>query len=207
MNASCGQTTMHRIVVVALGLIGLTSCSLLSSPSTDKITAVLSKMSADTPTREPSRLTLLVYPAETKPPYDTTQMAYSVRPYEVAYFRDHQWGATPSQMLQPLLVRTLETTHHFRAILTPPYTGPYDYSLETEVVALVQDFTPERAVLQLVLRLRLADGATGELLANREISLREPMQQRTPYAGVVAANDATATALREIAQFVLDNAH
>ncbi len=134
-------------------------------------------------------------------------MAYSLRPYEVAYFRDHQWGATPSQMLQPLLVRTLESTRYFRAILTPPYTGPYDYSLETEVVALVQDFAAQPAVLQLVLRLRLADGATGQFVANREISLREPLHERTPYAGVVAANDAAAAALRQTAQFVLENAH
>jgi cholesterol transport system auxiliary component len=30
------------------------------------------------------------------------------------------------------------------------------------------------------------------------------MRQRTPYAGVVAANDAVAKALRELAEFVIE---
>ena len=39
-----------------------------------------------------------------------------------------------------------------------------------------------------------------------EIVVIEPMSQRSPQAGITAANRATGKALREVAQFVLDNA-
>lgn len=168
--------------------------------------AVLTKLPSDIPRRASSAVTLLVFPPEAKAEYDTARMAYSRGPYEIDYFQHHQWGATPSQMLQPLLVRTLESTGYFKTVLTPPYTGSYSYSLRTEIVELVQDFASEPAVLRLSLRLRLSDDATSRLVAANDITVREPMQQKTPEAGVLAANDAAAKALREIARFALEKA-
>lgn len=196
-----------RVILVALGITALAGCALVAPPRTEGTTAMLNKMPAEIPRRERGAVTLLVFPPDARPPYDTTQMAYSIRPYEIAYFRDHQWAATPSQMLQPLLVRTLESTGHFKAVVTPPYADRHSYSLRTEIVELVQDFAAEPAMLRLSLRLRLSDEATGRLVATDEISLREPMPQTTPYAGVVAANEATARALRELAGFVLERMH
>jgi cholesterol transport system auxiliary component len=195
-----------RAIGLALAM-SLTGCALVSAPESESSTAVLSKMPAQIPRRKPGPVTLLVLPPEAKPVYDTTQMAYSLRPDELAYFRHHEWGATPSQMLQPLLVRTLEATGYFRAVLTPPYASRYRYSLRTEIVELVQDFAAEPAALRLSLRLRLSNDATGQPVAAREISLREPLQQRSPSAGAAAANEATAKALQEIAEFVLEKAH
>jgi cholesterol transport system auxiliary component len=44
------------------------------------------------------------------------------------------------------------------------------------------------------------------VVAIKEVSIREPMLKKTPYAGVVAANEATAKALLELTRFVLDKA-
>jgi cholesterol transport system auxiliary component len=181
-----------------------TGCALLSPPDAARTTAVLSKMPAEVPRRDARPVTLLVFSPDTSPLYDTTQIAYTLRPYEVAYFSRHQWGETPSQMLQPLLVRTLEATGYFSAVLTPPYAGRYSYALRTEILQLTQDFTSDPAAVQLSLRLRLTDDATGRLVATKEISVREPMQQKTPQAGIAAANEATAKALQQAAQFVLE---
>jgi len=182
-------------------------CAFLSPPDAEPTTAVLSKMPTEVPRRNSRPITLLVFPPETSPVYDTTQMAYTLRPYEVAYFSRHEWGQTPSRMLQPLLVRTLEATGYFTAVLTPPYAGRYSYALRTEILQLTQDFTSDPAALQLSLRVQLTDNATGRLVATKEISVREPMQQKTPYAGVVAANEATAKALQQVAAFVLEKAN
>lgn len=195
-----------RVFAITLGMASVAGCALLSPPDTKGVTAVLSKMPAELPRRESRPVTLLVLPPDTNPVYDTTQMAYTLRPYEVAYFRDHQWGETPSQMLHPMLVRTLESTGYFSVVLKPPYAGRYTYALRTEILELTQDFTSEPAVLRLSLRLQLTDDATGRLAATKEISLREPMQQKTPYAGVLAANEAIAKALQEAARFVLEKA-
>ena len=57
----------------------------------------------------------------------------------------------------------------------------------------------------LVLRFQLTDYEPKQVGATKEITVREPMQQKTSYAGVIAANRATADALRQAAEFVLEN--
>ena len=168
--------------------------------------AMLDTLPGALPERERRPLTLLVFTPEAKSMYDTTQMAYSREPHQIAYFRRHQWAEPPSRMLQPLLLKTLEATRYFSAVLTPPYAGRYSYALRTEIVELLQDFTSDPAVFRLSLRLRLSDDAVSRVVATKEIALREPMSQRTPEAGVAAANQAAAKALQQVAGFVLENA-
>jgi len=200
------RSAMLGVVGIALS-VSVSSCALLSPAKIDIQKEVLSKMPLELPQQEAHAVTLLVFPPETKPIYDTTQMAYTTQAYQIAYFSQYEWGETPSQMLQPLLVKTLQNTHYFSAVLMPPYTGHYTYALRTEILELVQDFTSEPASVQLSLRLQLTDDTTHRLIGTKDISLREPMPQKTPYAGVVAANDATAKALQEVASFVLKNMH
>lgn len=195
---------LARVLVAAMVAAAVSGCALLAPAKPEANKAILSKIPLDLPQRERHAATLLVFVPDTRPAYDTTQMAYSVRAYQIAYFGQNEWGETPSQMLQPLLVRTLENTHYFTAVLTPPYAGRYSYALRTDILELTQDFSATPATLQLSLRFQLSDGATNRIIATTEVSLREPMQQRTPYAGVVAANDATAKALQQLAKFVLE---
>ena len=72
-------------------------------------------------------------------------------------------------------------------------------------MALRQNFTSEPATLELNLRVQLTAEASDHVIGTREISVREPMRERTPCAGTVAANDATARALKELAEFVRAN--
>lgn len=167
---------------------------------------MLNKMPAELPQRASNGAVLLVFPPQTRPIYDTTEMAYSTQPYEIAYFSQHEWAETPAQMLQPLLVRTLQNTRFFSAVLAPPYPARYNYALRTEIRELIADFTSEPAALQLSLRFQLSEGATDRIVAIKEVSIREPMREKTPYAGVVAGNDASAKALLELATFVLEKA-
>jgi hypothetical protein len=82
-------------------------------------------------------------------------MAYTSKPHEVAYYREREWVETPSQMLHPLLVRTLENTHSFSAVLVPPYAGRYTHALRTQILELIQDFTSQPPTVVLSLRVRL----------------------------------------------------
>jgi len=192
----------------ALGVVtvclAVTSCALLSPPPKVIVQkSVLTEVPPDLPQRMDRGDTVLVYPPKTAPPYDTTQMAYSTRPHEVAHFTEREWGATPSQMLYPLVVRTLENTHAFRAVLTAPFTKRYTYALRTEILELIQDFESDSASSVLTLRFQLTDYAADRVVATKEVSVREPMHERNSYAGVIAANQATAKALREMARYVL----
>lgn len=198
---------MRRLCLVCIGLTAplLAGCSLLLPPRPEPIRAMLSEVPNDVAHKPMHAVSLLVLPPETSPAYDTTRMAYTARPYQLAYFRDHEWAETPGQMIQPLLVHTLQQTGFFRAILMPPESGPTNYAFRTEILELVQDYAVSPPVLRLALRLQLF-GASGQTVASRDLAVQETMREATPYAGVVAANDALARALRQAAQFVLDSA-
>jgi cholesterol transport system auxiliary component len=188
----------------ALSLSLVSGCALLAAPPAEPGKAMLNKMPAQVPQRAAGAAVLLVLPPQTTPPYDTTLMAYTVKPYEVAYFSQHEWAATPTDMLQPLIVRTLEHTGSFKAVVVPAYTGPYSYALRTEVQELIADFSAAPAALQLTLRLQLTEGATGRVVAVKDIRIREPLQDQTPNTRIVAANEAVAKVLLELATFVLE---
>jgi cholesterol transport system auxiliary component len=185
----------------------LTACSVLSAPMSEPATAVLIKLPVPIQMTRASghHPTLLVLQPEVSPAYDTTRMAYSVKPYEIGYFRDNQWAGTPGQMIHPLLVQALQQTEFFGGVLNSPQDARSDYTLHTEVTELVQDFTVSPPVLRLFLHLQLFD-ASGQAIAGRDISEHEVMHGMTSDAGVDAANDAVADALRESAKFAISSA-
>ena len=194
----------RRVPGVVTACLAVTGCALLSTPpkvSVDR--AVLSEVPQQVPQRTSRGDTILVFPPKTTPLYDTTQMAYSTQPHEIAYFSEREWGETPSQMLYPLVVRTLEDTQAFHAVLTEPFAARYTYALRTEILELLQDFRSDPANLVLSLRFQLTDYGSKTLIATKEISVHEPMRARNSHAGVLAANEATAKALQQMAQFVL----
>ena len=204
MRAANRARVAATVLGAVLAIFLVSGCALMSAPPVETSKEVLNKMPPEVPQRSSRGAVLLVFPPQSRPIYDTTQMAYTTQPYEIAFFSQHEWAETPAQMLQPLLEKTLQNTRFFSAVLAPPYAGRYGYALRTEIRELIADFTSEPAALQLSLRFQLSDGAAGRILGVKEISIREPMQKKTPYAGVVAANEAVAKALLELARFVLD---
>lgn len=194
-----------RAATLLLPGLLLQACALLPAPEAPPTLSVLDQMPAEVPRRPQGTRTILVLAPEARPLFDTPQMAYTSQPHQVAYFARNQWAERPARMLQPLLVRTLEATGSF-AVVTPPYTGAPVLTLRTELTELTQDFTQEPPVLRLALRMQLSDDASKRTLLTREIALRETMLQRAPAAGVAAANEAMAKALRGLAMLVLEQA-
>ncbi|EJM65494.1 ABC-type transport auxiliary lipoprotein family protein [Pseudomonas sp. GM55] len=199
--------SMGRAALIALCVVLLSGCALLSPVKIDTKKYVLNSIPLNLPSEQTYSATLLVLPPETESIYAITQMAYSTKAYEIAYFSQNEWGATPSQMIQPLIVKTLRHTHHFSEVLPSPHFGRHTFALRTEILELKQDFTSDPAMLQLAMRFYLSREATNQVIATKELSVREPMRERTPYAGVVAANEAMGKLLRELAGFVVEKAH
>ena len=192
----CGRVWMM------LALPWLVGCAVLGPPKSEPVAVMLGKMPDLVPARAVRPATLLVDMPETSPGYDTTGMAYTEKPYQLAYFRDNRWVETPGRMIQPLLAQTLQRTGLFRAVFSSPASGSATYVLRTDVLELLQDYTAHPPVLRLRLRLQLFDTA-GRVVAGRAVTETETMADAGAYAGAVAANDAVAKALREAADFVV----
>src|SRR3990167_9925224 len=92
----------------------LTSCSMLSPVQAEPESSyTLNTVPKTGIKKSRSHGTLLVTMPEILPAYDTVRMAYTTKPYEISYFANNRWIATPSQMLLPLIVQTLQNTHYF----------------------------------------------------------------------------------------------
>ena len=150
--------------------------------------------------------TILVLMPTASPVYDTTQMAYTTLPYRISYFSENSWAETPPQMLEPLIVQTLQRSHYFKTVVSTPFVGHYDYLLSTQVLLLEQDFLQHPSVIRFKVRAQLSNAATNRVLAAQEFHVVQPVRQNTPYGGVLAANAAAAKILEQLAVFSAMNA-
>lgn len=194
--------TTRRAAAVQLAWLA-SGCGSVLAPVDAPTAALVDRLPGDLPRADRPRGVLLVPGPTCRPVYDTTRMAYRLRPHEVDFFEKHEWAERPGQMLHPLLVRTLEAARCCTAVVTPPHTGAYEFVLRTEIGELVQDFAGRPPQLRLALRITLGDPA--RVLATRDLAFAEPMRAENAPAGVEAANQAVAQALRAIAQVVVDS--
>jgi len=148
-------------------------------------------------------VTLLVLPTETNPVYDTTNMAYTTKPYQVAYFANNVWAETPGKMMTPLIVQALQNTHHFHAVVTAPFAGRYHYVLTTQIQQLEQDFSFQPSVLRFRLYAQLIRSSDNRLIAAKQFSVVEMIPTNNPYGGVIAANEAAGDILQQLSIFCL----
>lgn len=149
--------------------------------------------------------TLMVLPPITITAYNTSMMAYTKKRFQVSYYVKNKWAATPGQMLYPLLVEALQTSHFFHAVILPPFSGNYDYVLSTQVVRFEQDFVccPPEAVI--MIRAELSNVSTNHVIATKDFFAAAPIVRCPPYGGVLATNCAVCDILAEIRNFVIHN--
>jgi len=182
----------------------LSSCALMSPvPNEQDNTFEISTLPHVMPDYYHSAETILILEPNGNPIYDSTDIAYTLRPFQIAYFAKNHWAATPSVMIQQLMVKTLENTRHFKAVVAPPFVGKYDLVLNTQLVELQQDFTVCPSEIHLTFRAELSRTSTNRTIAMKEFSVVEPALQDSPYGGVYATNLAVAKVLDELAQFVM----
>lgn len=195
------------IVLIFAAILSLTSCSLLSPVKTKPASAYeIDQIPTYVPQKKKHAVNILVLLPDEVTAYNTTSMAYTLRPYEISYYSQSRWSETPAQMLLPLLVQTLQKTNYFQAVLTPPFGGKYDYTLVTQILRLEQDFTHTPAALVFVVRAQLNQISSDRMIATKEIRVVQPMMRNDAYSGVVAANQAVEKILKQMAEFCMSHA-
>jgi len=143
---------------------------------------------------------ILVAPPTARPGFESARMVYVTRAQEIRFFARHEWVAPPAQMLAPLLTEALERGGRFRAVRsTADVSSPF--RLETEIVALQQEFTVQPSVTRFALRAQLVDIRERRVLAAEEFETTEPARSDDPYGGALAASQAVARVLDQLASW------
>jgi cholesterol transport system auxiliary component len=182
----------------------LSGCALMQPPPAQMHKQVLDRV-PDVAAAQHHATTLMVKTPTARPLYDTTEMAYTLKPHQQDYFGRNEWAEKPASMIHSALVQTLRKTGYFKEVLEPSQAGAFGYVLESELLELQQDFTAERPTLRLAMRFQLLDGGTRRVIAARELSEAEPMGEKSPAAGVTAANEAMGRLLENAARFVVQS--
>lgn len=208
---------MHRrglrgwaVLAALTALSGLGGCSgsLLPKPpaaaaryTLDTAAAALSAAPAPVAAAGPANApVLLVAQPSAAPGYDSARMLYQRQPQQLEAFAFHEWVAPPAHLLAPLMVRALQDTHAFRAVLLAPTSGTGTLRLETEVVRLQQDFNAQPSSVRLTLRAVLIDTGSRRVVASQVFDATAPAGRDDPVAGVAAAQQVTQRVLIELAK-------
>jgi cholesterol transport system auxiliary component len=192
----------NKVLLILGASTLLMACSAFSPVKVEPTnTYVLSQTPTPAIKKTSRQMTVLVNYPQSSAVYNTTQMAYSTLPYEISYFSKNQWADTPSQMLQPLIAKTLQNTHYFRQVVTPGMLGRYDYILNTQLLQMQQVFFNHSSQMRMGLKAQIVNATSGQIIATKEFSVVEPAAP-TPYGGVVAANRGVAKLLTQLVQFM-----
>ena len=199
------QARLLRSKLAPLALLALSGCALFASPADapPSLFALVPWSESDQP-RQLAAQTLEIAPPGARPGFDAARMAYVTRPFEIQYFARHQWVEAPASMLAPLLGDAIERGRSFQAVRSGDGAAA-SLRLETEIVALQQEFTAQPSRVRFTLEARLLDGLERRVLAAAAFEAVEPAPSEDPYGGVIAANRAVARVLEQVAKWCAEN--
>lgn len=154
--------------------------------------------------RSTSKILFVLMP-DAPPYFQSTQMHYIKKQFEIASFTKNEWAEPPAQMLLPLMANAIQNANYYRAIITSPIKGHYDYILSSRIEAMQQDFTKSPSVYEFVLRVQLTNASSNTTIKSKVIKVAIPVRGSSLYDSVLAANAAVSVALRELVIFSTKN--
>lgn len=155
-------------------------------------------------TKKP-KLSILITQPEAVGGYQTQKMLYMKESYQLQAFAKNAWVTSPANMLYPLMLQSLKATGLFFAVTSTPYADKADVRLDTQIIALHQNFICKPSEIDFRVNVVLTHIPTSKVLASKIINLKVPCPYDTPYGGVIAANKATYEFTRILVDFVKSN--
>lgn len=186
------------LFVVSMLLAG---CSVFQPVKSSNISSYALEAQFDTAVKDSAGLTLLVSTPNAQPGFDSTRMVYTRKMHEIEYFAQNKWVDSPARMLAPLMVKALESSGKFSAVVTSRSSVTADLRLDTEIIRLQQEFFTQPSQVRLTVRAQLIDMQGKRVLATREFDVTEAATSEDPYGGVLAANHAVKTILLKLVEF------
>lgn len=191
---------MIKLTIWAL-LILLASCSpvKLQQSNSYKLEAYSSKQF----TSQSSKRSILITMPEAVAGYQTEDMLYMQKPFELSSFAHNVWVDPPAEMLLPLIAQSLQRSGYFNAVTSTTNSELTDYRLDTQLIELQQNFITIPSHIELIVKVVLSHVSDNRVVASRLLSQRVKCPADTPYGGVTAANIATKNFTAEVTAFVL----
>ena len=197
------QFKSQPVLLLSLIAFLMTACTAIKPSVTNQYT--LNAFSNQAYKRTASARSILVNKPESVAGFETEQMLYMNKPYELGIFAHNAWIDPPGDMLFPLIVQSLQSSGYFFAVASTASSETTDYRLDTQLIELQQNFLYKPSVLEFAAKVVLTKVSTNQIIASRVIKKRIPCPQNTPYGGVIAANQATRLFTADLTRFVIDS--
>ncbi len=194
------KTVKYLIPLIAASV--LSACSFGPVNVAPETTYSLTQTPVLTPAKISPTATLMVMHVNAIRGFDSSNMMYQKAPYELASYSKNAWLAPPASMMTPLIIKTMQDSGLFKAVVLGPSLSNTTYVLNASLLALYQNFTVTPSEIVLSLDVSLSDANTTQLMADQVMTERVPAKTDTPYGGVVAANQAMSNALTDMTHFV-----
>lgn len=186
---------LFKLMFIISCIFLLNQCSVFSPAPYQTLNTY--ELSAACPSMNCPKINKNIYvaPMQAYPGLNTSSMRYTQKTYEVNYFTKNRWVAPPTTMMQPLLVTHLQ--QHFSKVTATP-SPQTDVILKTTLVQFQQAFQGAQSQFHLCMKVEIINAKTNRVITIKTINVMVPACIATPYGGVVAANKATAFALKNI---------
>lgn len=181
--------------------IALTACSPVKLPVTNQYK--LEAFSHQQLVKDYRKKSILITMPEAAAGYQTEQMFYMKKPYELIAFAQNTWINPPASMLLPLMVQSLEYSHYFHVVSSGLYTEQTDYQIDSQLIDLKQNFSKKPSVIDLVVNVVLSRTADNRVLASQLFKFQVQCPMDNPYGGVIAANHATELFTAALSKYVI----
>lgn len=150
--------------------------------------------------------TLLINTIRSPSWLDTHDMAYIQNGNQMNYFAENQWVSSPSDLLQPIITQALQNAGIYRVVVSQPYSGKYDHSIDLQLLNMEQVFNTHPSYYHLSMRVRLMNALTQKVIAVKTFDIVKQASRDNPQGGVIAANQAVSQLVIDIIQFIHDTA-
>lgn len=180
----------------------LQGCSVLKPPTPETVnTFILDAPLPETRPQAAGGKLLMVAMPQADAGFDTPMMAYTRRDYALDYFTRSQWADTPARMLQPMLVRALESSGMYAAVMAAPNAIVGDQKLDLRIIRFQHEFDASPSRVRLTARAQIIDTRANRVLATRTFNYYEAAATEDAYGGVIAMNTALGRMLADIVAF------
>ncbi|MFV0490345.1 MAG: ABC-type transport auxiliary lipoprotein family protein [Pseudorhodobacter sp.] len=200
---------MFRISLISLATAALLpGCAALSALGGGSLDVYDLAAPADAPVARRTVSRQMVVELPTAPGVlMTDRILIRPRPLQAQYLPDGSWATETPEMMQTLIVRTLENSNAFRYVGRRPLGSYGDYVLVSELTDLQAEVQPEGAgdgaTVRVRLMARLVRESDASVLGSRSFTASVPVATTETIDVVEGLNDATQEMLRQLSSWVL----